>query len=85
MSDFIKGAIMMSNGVVALFFLRLWRKTEDRLLAVFSLAFWLMALLRVVQALVPVSNEHVHYLYLIRLLSYALIIYAIVDRNRARA
>ena len=85
MSDFIAGAIMMSNAVVALFFLRFWRKTGDRLLAFFALAFWLMALLRVVHALVRVPSEHIHYLYLIRLLAYALIVYAIVDKNRAQA
>ncbi len=82
MRDFMQGALMMGNAVVALFFLRLWRKTQDRLLATFSIAFWLMALLRVVNALVEVPSEHVHYLYLLRLLSYSLIIYAIVDKNR---
>jgi hypothetical protein len=85
MSDFLNGAVMMGNAVVALFFLRFWRKTGDRLFAVFSISFWLMALLRLVHVLVPVPSEHIHYLYLIRLLSYALILYAIVDKNRARA
>ena len=83
MSDFIQGAIVMGNAIVALYFLRFFRKTGDRLLAVFSLSFSLMALVRLVHVLAPVPSEHVHYLYLIRLLSYVLIIYAIVDKNRA--
>ncbi len=84
MSHFIEGAIMMGNAVVALFFLRFWRKTGDRLLAAFSLAFWLMALVRVVHVLVPVPNEHTHYRYLLRLLAYSILLVAIVDKNRAR-
>ncbi len=82
MSDFMQGALMMGNAVVALFFLRLWRKTRDRLLAIFSIAFWLMMLLRLVNVIVDVPSEHVHYLYMLRLLAYALIIYAIIDKNR---
>jgi hypothetical protein len=85
MSDFIQGALMMSNAIVALFFLRFWRKTRDRLLGVFSLSFSLMALVRLVHVLARVQSEHVHYVYLIRLFAYALIVYAIVDKNRARA
>jgi alpha-D-ribose 1-methylphosphonate 5-triphosphate synthase subunit PhnI len=83
MSDFIEGAIVMGNAVAALFFLRFFRKTRDRLLAVFSLSFSLMAVVRLVHVLGRVPSEHVHYVYLIRLLAYLLIIYAIVDKNRA--
>jgi uncharacterized membrane protein YeiB len=83
MNDFLGGAIMMSYAVVALFFLRFWARTRDRLLGVFSLAFWLMALVRPVLLLGHVPSEHHHYVYLIRLLSYLLIIYAIVDKNRS--
>jgi hypothetical protein len=83
MSDFIQGAIVMGNAIVALFFLRFYRKTGDRLLAMFSLSFSLMAAVRLVHVLVRVPSEHVHYVYVLRLLAYALIIYAIVDKNRA--
>ena len=69
----------------ALFFLRFWRKTKDRLFAAFSLSFGLMALLRVIHVLVPVRSEHTHYSYLLRLLAYSLLLVAIADKNRASA
>ena len=81
MSNFIQGAIMMGTAVAALFFLRFWKQTGDRLLAVFSLAFALMTLRRVVHLCAGVPETHVHYVYLLRLLPYALIIYAIVNKN----
>jgi hypothetical protein len=82
-TQFIEGAIMMGSAVVALFFLRFWRKTRDRLLAGFAVAFGLMALLRAVHILVPVRSEHTHYAYLLRLLAYSIILVAITDKNRA--
>ncbi|MEP7125699.1 MAG: DUF5985 family protein [Byssovorax sp.] len=83
MSQLVEGAIMMGHAVVALFFLRFWRKTGDRLLAAFSLAFGLMAILRVLPWIVPVSGEHTHYVYVLRLLAYLLILIAIIDKNRS--
>jgi len=85
MSQFVEGAIVMGHAVVALFFLRFWKKTGDRLLAAFSLAFGLMAVLRVLPSLVPIRSEHTHYMYLLRLLAYVLILAAIVDKNRSAA
>lgn len=85
MSGFIEGAIMMGNAVAALFFLSFWRRTRDRLLLAFSLSFGLTALLRLVQSIVRVPSEHAHYLYLIRLFAYGLIVYAIVYKNRSNA
>jgi Family of unknown function (DUF5985) len=84
MNDFIEGALMMACAVVALFFLRFWRKTGDRLLGIFSLSFTLMAALRLVDVLARVPREQVHYVYLIRLLAYVLILYAVLDKNRSR-
>ncbi|MEP7119405.1 MAG: DUF5985 family protein [Byssovorax sp.] len=83
MSHFVEGAIMMGHAIVALFFLRFWRKTGDRLLAAFSLAFGLMAVVRVLPRIVPVSGEHTHYMYVLRLLAYVLILAAIIDKNRS--
>ena len=36
MEQFIMGAIAMASAVVALFFLRFWRETGDRLFAIFA-------------------------------------------------
>lgn len=85
MISFIEGAIMMGSAVVSLFFLRFWRKTGDRLLGAFSLAFFLMAVVRVVHVLMPVSGDHAHYGYVLRLLAYSTLLLAIVDKNRVNA
>lgn len=84
MNEFIAGASSMGYAVVATFFLRFWRQTTDRLFAIFSAAFWLLALGRLVVSAVQVAEDNVHYLYLFRLFAYVLIIYAIIDKNRAR-
>jgi hypothetical protein len=83
MNGFLQGATMMGSAAVGLFFLRFWRKTGDRLFAAFALAFGLMAARRVLQSLFRVASEHVHYFYVIQMLAYTIIIYAIIDKNRA--
>jgi hypothetical protein len=84
---FIEGALMMGYGVAALFFLRFWRKTRDRLFVFFSVAFFMMATNRVALTLLErdvISVEETHHvLYLIRLLAFVLILIGIIDKNRA--
>lgn len=84
MNDFIAGATALGFGVIATFFLRFWRQTADRLFAVFAAAFGLMAVGRLVSSLVHVDADHTHFLYLFRLTAHVLILFAIIDKNRAR-
>lgn len=78
----VSGAIIMGNLVIALFFLRFWRKSGDRLFAFFSLAFLLFAGQRIALALTTQYIENTTFLYLIRLAAFALILVAILDKNR---
>lgn len=78
----VSGAIMMGYGVCALFFLRFWRSTRDRLFVVFSMAFWLLALQRLALGLIEPLEEWRTGLYVVRLLAYLLIFGAIIDKNR---
>jgi uncharacterized membrane protein len=83
MNDFISGAVFSLCCVAGLFFLRFWRKTRDRFFAFFAVSFWLMALHRLVMLVLRASHdEYVIAAYLIRLLSFVLILVAIVDKNR---
>ena len=77
------GAIAMAYAVCALFFLRFWRQTGDRLFAVFALAFGLFALQRLALALVGPMDEARTGLYLVRLFGFLLILGAIIDKNRS--
>ena len=84
MNHLLVGAIAMASLVVALFFLRFWRSTGDRFFLFFALSFLIEGVNRV--ALAPASSaEEAPEFYLVRLLSYGLIIYAIWDKNRPHA
>jgi hypothetical protein len=85
MTSFILGATALASLVAALFFLRFWRDTRDRFFCFFAIAFGVDALHRVVLALTSVSQEHEPFMYGGRLVTYGLIIAAIVDKNRPRA
>lgn len=78
----LTGAIMMAALVIALFFLRFWKQTRDRFFLYFSAAFVLEAGQRLLAALDPLDNEEAPLYYLIRLTSYALILLAIIGKNR---
>jgi hypothetical protein len=84
MNSLILGAVSMASLVAALFFLKFWRQTQDHLFVFFSLAFAVDAVTRVVLGLSQVSNEDEPIFYLGRLVTFALILVAIVRKNRAR-
>jgi Family of unknown function (DUF5985) len=76
------GAIAMASSVAAIFFLRFWRDTGDRLFAMFSLAFLLLGVTRLGLALSQNYAEGHTYWYWMRLAAFLLILAAIVDKNR---
>lgn len=82
MNDILVGAIAMASMVAALFFLRFWRSTNDRFFLFFALSFLIEGLNRVFLVPNSMSSEDVPEYYLVRLLSYALILFAIWDKNR---
>lgn len=79
----MSGAIAMEFCTAGLFFLRFWRDTGDRLFVLFAVAFALMAASRVHVALTAppdVGEER----YWVRFAAFALILVAILDKNRFR-
>jgi hypothetical protein len=82
MEEFLMGAIAMASFVAAVFFLRFWKDTGDRLFAIFSAAFMLLAITRIGLALSSSQLEgHTHW-YWARLAAFVLILIAIIDKNR---
>ena len=81
---FLMGEIAMESFVAALFFLRFWRHTHDRLFLIFSMAFFLLGLTRLALALVSPKQEEHTYVYWVRLAAFVLILVAIIDKNRPR-
>ena len=82
LATFISGALAMAYAVVALFFLRFWRRTRDRLFLAFAAAFALLALQRLVLVITTRWLENSGWLYTIRLAAFALLLIAILDKNR---
>jgi hypothetical protein len=83
--DFLSGAVALGFLTCALFFLRFWRRTRDELFLGFALAFGLLGTGQTIIALANVPTEEKGSLYLIRLVAFALILIAIVRKNRASA
>jgi hypothetical protein len=81
MTDMLTGAIAMASAVIALFFLRFWRNTGDRFFLWFALSFGIEGAHRVYSALTFQDGEDAPLHYLIRLLAYGLIIWAILEKN----
>lgn len=81
MTDLLTGAIAMASLVIALFFLRFWRNTGDRFFLYFAASFLIEGLHRVYSAVHDAGGEDSPLHYLIRLLAYGLILWAILEKN----
>jgi hypothetical protein len=79
---FSMGATSALFLVAALIFLRFYRKSHDRLFVFFSAAFAILGINRVFFIVIEVPDESRTVLYVVRLLAFALILYAIIDKNR---
>ncbi len=82
LSSVLLGAVAMASFVAALFFLRFWRQTRDNFFLYFSIAFGVDGIMRVLLGVTNVSAEHEPLFYLARLVTFGLIIVAIVQKNR---
>ena len=88
MSDldlFLSGAVVAGFLLAGLFFLRFWKRTRDGLFLAFAAAFFLLGLGQSLLALANVPDEERSWLYLVRLLAFALILAAIIRKNRRSA
>lgn len=83
--DFLSGAVSAGFLVAGLFFLRFWKRSGDGLFAWFAVAFWLLGTGQAVLALGGIPVEERSSIYLIRLVAFLLILFAILRKNRARA
>ena len=79
--DFLAGAVTLGFFVAAGFFLRFWCRTRDRLFLAFAAAFLLLAVNQALAAFLGAGDELTPYTYLLRVLGFMLILYAIVDKN----
>lgn len=84
MTHMLAGAIAMASLIIALFFLRFWRASGDRFFLYFALSFAIEGLHRMYAVMRDGGGEDSPLHYLIRLLAYGLILWAILEKNLPR-
>src|SRR5436190_1642696 len=82
--DFFAGATCALSMTASLLFLRFYRKSADRLFLFFAAAFAILGINQAVFMSGAASDEHSPMPYLVRLVAFALILYAIIDKNGRR-
>ena len=78
----LTGMVAALSLVAALFFLRFWTRTHDRFFLLFALAFAIDGVSRLAVAAIHLTDDTEPYSYLPRLVTFALIIAAVVLKNR---
>jgi uncharacterized membrane protein HdeD (DUF308 family) len=83
-NDVLLGAIATMSLLAGLFFLRFWRQTGDRLFLLFAGAFGLEGLNRIALASTEHPSEGQPLFYVVRLVSFSIILLAVAQKNLAR-
>jgi hypothetical protein len=81
---FLSGALTLGYFVVSLFFLRFWNSIGDRLFLFFALAFTILGIERVLFVSMSPSNEMTPYVYILRLIAFVMIWWAIIEKNSGK-
>jgi hypothetical protein len=80
MNSFLNGAISVAAAIVALQYLKAWRKTKDSIFRLFAVAFFLLMIERwIIQAVGVETNMPL--IYCVRLLAYLAIAGGVVWKN----
>jgi hypothetical protein len=82
MSMMLLGATAFAFACLAGFFARFYARSRDRLFIMFAGAFAILAVNRVLLGLLDRAEEHT-YLFMVRLAAFALIAWAVLQKNRS--
>ena len=80
--DFLEGATGMGYLVAGWFFWRYYARTKDRFFRLFSIAFFMFAINRAFLTWLPAQHEATLVVYLSRLLGFAMIALAVIEKNQ---
>jgi hypothetical protein len=83
-NHFLLGGVVAMCLAAGLKFLLFWRRTHDRLFLIFAVAFWTLGANWLALAVIN-QDEARTVLYAVRLLAFLLILWGIIDKNRAGA
>jgi hypothetical protein len=81
MVAFFNGISATASLLAAILFLRFWHETEDRLFACLALGFGLLAVNWAALSLLVVPDETRHFVYLVRLGAFVVVLGGIVDKH----
>jgi hypothetical protein len=81
---FLSGGLTLGYFVVALFFFRFWNSIGDKLFLFFALAFTILGIERVLFVSMSPTSEMTPYVYVLRLIAYLMIWWAIIEKNSGR-
>lgn len=81
MISYLAGLITAGDLVAALFFFRFWRRTGDVLFLIFGISFVLFAMSQTALLFTESPREDRTWIYLLRLVGFALILGSIVWKN----
>jgi hypothetical protein len=81
-TGFLLGVIVTGSVTAAAFFYRFWMQTRDKLFLAFAVAFMVEAVNRMAFLWLENPHEGTPAIYLVRLLSYLMILGGIVLKNR---
>ena len=83
MRPFLWGVLAMASATVALYFLRYWKDTRDRLFGFFAVAFALMAANWANHlGMDPLQEVREYRVYIVRFIAFSIILIGIIDKNR---
>lgn len=77
------GALTMAYAIIALYFYKFRSRSGDRLFTLFATAFLILGSQRLVLTVAREWGEDSVWLYGLRLLAFMIIVFAIIDKNRA--
>lgn len=79
---FLLGVLAMGDLMAAMFFLKYWTRTKDRFFFYFTVSFGVEVVCRYLLMYTTFNSESEPLVYSLRLLSYAIILVGIADKNR---
>ena len=82
--DFFSGFLAAGFLVAALFFLRFWSRAKDGLFLAFAFAFALLSLQQFLTVFLGLPEEDRTWIYVLRLIAFVTIIFAILRKNIAK-
>lgn len=80
-NSFLSGVATMGFLIAALFFVRFWRRTREKLFLAFGCSFFLFSLNQTLVAFADLPKEDQSLFYLLRLTGFLILIAAIVAQN----